>query len=662
MVFESAYGRSVPEQVTDRAAQRATSRALVVAAPFAGLAAELGVSMAVEQLVAPWGVAGGAALAASSGCLVWLAAKTGRDRTPVGKIMRTATGVGVSAHLLAAAQFGALSGGVIQTWAWIGGTVATGWAIRLWVALGGKVDDGGGHWWDQITAEANGLRESRVVRRPKVTGAQVKAEVALKPGLTVEQAQHDRAHLASRLGLPPGGVRIVPNRDDASRAEVTLVRKDVLREPVTYQGPSAVGGDAAAPYRLGVYDDGEPVLLRLHFPEWGEAHLLIQGMTGSGKTAAAYMIFAEEFTRLDTFTIYVDTVKGPQSVGPLARGLRMVIDNEDDARLLMKAIRDEVIPYRVGYLGRRGLSAWKSGCGIPRLVVHVEEGSGLFLGDQAFVRVMERARSAGVQIRLSGQRFSFENIPTSARAQFASALCLGVEKTNDARFVLTDEIIEAGADPSQWKNESPGCAFLVGRGIDSERQTKPLRMEQVDKDELALLGDYAALHGAELDEGTAAAFGELWANRRTGVEMLEGPRTTRAPSRAEDDEMDALMREAEPESLRWKPPGPEPEPDVHVSRDEELPSVAGFEDMPLRGRPKPEMSPEEAKAVFEKALTALVESGAEAVTGAALSEVSVSTGRSRSWVHKQLHAKVEAGVLRHEGGRFVVVRELTTTA
>jgi len=649
-----------------RAVAQATSRGSVVVRPAAALTGELGLSVALWGAASPeslpWMTSGLALSTAAMAGLVW---QVGRDRSPVGRVLSIGTTALTGAHLIAASVVGPFASPLIGVWGWLGGSMAAAWVVRLWVARGHTQLEEGRRQvslWDQATKRVGGALEGSEFRPKEIDQDRMAGPLELEGGETVSDAQASLARLVSVLKLPPGGARITPDPDDASRGELTLVRRDLLRESTPYTEPSALGESSALPTLVGRYEHGRPAWLHQHRPGWGEVHLIIMGMTGSGKTYGAYTLFAEDFTRTDVFHVYVDTAKGAQTLGPIARGIRWVISTEAEALALMTAIKDRVIPARANYLGRRRLKSWEPGCGIPRLVVHVEEGGGLFLGNKAFTRVMERARSVGIQIRLSGQRFSYASIDTSARAQFSGVWCFGVSDDDDAKFAMPEGTLEAGANPARWKNRQPGCSYLVDPVIEEREHVVPLRSLEIRDEQLELLAEYAHRHGADLDEDTARAFGELYASRVPVERMLAGDAplpTTVDDEDGEDGEDGPVDVDEEPVlEPPWRPGADDPAPEVQPDIDEPLERPTGST---LRfGQPAAaKATPEQAAAMLETRLIGLQQERREEVRAADLVEVARAAGRSPAWVYKQLRRRVDSGHLVRTDSGFRFARSLT---
>jgi hypothetical protein len=662
--------RSLAKTAAERAVQRGVSKTSVAVTPLVALATELGVAAAVHGFTGPetlpWLTPG---LALSTVGLTWLVKQVGRDRSAVGQLLSMGTMVLTGAHVIASAVMGPFSTPLIQLWGWGGATVTLGWIIRLWVAQaqGPASEDGtGGDWWSEAAERTGGSMVGSWFKAKEVTESQMKGPLQLEGGETVADVQSSRERLASVLGLPPGGVRITPDPDNASRGEMTLIRKDMLREPVPYVEPSALGASSALPVRVGRYEHGGDAMLWQHIPGWGEVSLLIMGMSGAGKTYGAYTLFGEDFTRTDICHVYVDVVKGAQSLGPIARGLKWVIRTEAEARALMTAIKDRAVPARAQWLGRRGLKTWTEGCGLPRLVVHVEEGAGIFLGSSDFIRSMERIRSVGIQIRLSMQRPSYTALDVGARSQFSAIWCFGVAEAEDARFAMPDDVLAAGADPSKWRNEQPGCSHLVGPGIPKDDHVVALRSLQTEDEQLELLAEYARRHGCDFHQVDVGAFGELFASRISVEDQLAGPvyietdevvdgllidETGAAGAAVEENEVPAEDR-----PRQWQPDAEsDPDPDVQPDLDDE------FEKAPSMriAEPPVKLSPEDAAALFETRLVSLQAEGRDEVTAKDLAPVAQAAGRTPQWAYKLLARRVASGHLERTDTGWRFVRALT---
>jgi hypothetical protein len=672
----TAVANKVVKTAKDRAVAQATSRGGVVARPAAALVGELGLSVALHELPSPeslvWMTPALAVSTVGLSALLW---KIGRDQSQVGRILAVGSTALTGAHLIASAIVGPFADPLLGLWLWGGGSMAAAWVMRLWVARGNaQVEDTKKQvsLWDQAAKKAGGALEGSAFQAKDITPDRMSGPLQVEPGQTIKDAQMSLGALESVLGLPPGGARLHRDPEHAARGELTLVRTNVLKEKLGYRGPSALGGTPVEPYRMGCYGHGGNAMLPLHIPGQGEKHLIIQGMTGSGKTMGAWQLFAEEFTRRDTYTIYVDTVKGAQSLGPLAGGVRWAIRTEAEAHALMKVLVKKIIPTCAQYLGSRkpkGLKNWEPGCGYPRIRIHIEEGAGLFIGDDAFIRALERARSVGLQVTVSAQRFSYTTIPVAARQQFSNVLCYGVKDIEDAKFAMPDPVFEAGADPSLWEDKHPGMAYLVASGVDEKNFTEPLRVELPTEEEVELLAEYARIHGADLPDWLAEAFGELYTSRVPVEDMLAEGAVVFNDDEDDEDDWDSddadesrpaaapggdeVPEEDQPEPFR--PSEEDPEPDVQPGIDDPIEPV---EDMPLGVRPV-KLPPEQAREMFETRLRSLQEEGVRTVTARHLTPVAIEAGMTPQWVYKQLAQRVDSGHLERTDSGWRFARALT---
>jgi hypothetical protein len=438
---------------------------------------------------------------------------------------------------------------------------------------------------------------------------------------TIDQLQKLQPRLASLFGVPSNGVRIIGDPDDASRGRFKLVRRDLLKDVIAYDYKNEIL-TPNDPITIGWYEDGEPEKFSMHSEALGAVHLLVQGMNGSGKSEGAKVIFAEMFKRSETEIWVIDITKGEQTLGVVSPYLDWTITDEKIADLLFKKF-PKIIKDRADHLGKKHLSKWEPGCGLSFIYLHVEEASGLIANNPAFIKMMETARSVGIQITASLQRASFQAIDTAARAQFSSVLCFGVQDISDATFALPDEVIDAGANPAIWKNKRQGYNYLVHPDADDDYWTTPARTKLISNDTLELAGKNRLPH--ELDRVTLGALGDLYQAE------LDGDPTN------DDEEIDELYPVEEREE---------------VAEDlEDLEELAMKHETILQFDKPVEMSVEEAREVLEEALQDLRTRGNE-FDATALKDIPVATGRSRAWLYKELQKKVEKGELEKEDATY----------
>lgn len=494
---------------------------------------------------------------------------------------------------------------VALCWLLGGLTVGLMWNIRNFIRTGGR-DDAMAAFFKDIGLEGTRMRIT------SKTAEKIKSTISLKPGSgTVEALQKNKSRIASLFKAPATGVRILPDTDNSAKAYMTVVRKDMLKEVRNYEWVPHETRTPNDPMTIGVYEDGEPAKFALHSKELGAAHMLIQGMNGSGKSAGAKVMFAEAFKGPETEIWTIDVTKGSQTLGVVESAIDWVITEERIADMLFKKF-PILVKARANHLGKQRLDKWAPGCGLSFIYLHIEEASGLIADNPPFIKMMETARSVGIQITASLQRASHVAVDTAARAQFSAVLCFGVQQLSDATFALPDDVVEAGASPEIWRNAKPGYCYLVHPTVDSEQWVTPLRTFKISDEELEKAA--AERLPNELDPVTLNALGKLY------KAVLDEDPTN------DEEDQELFSREEELEV-------------------EELESMY---DVELKFDIPESMTVEEARAVLNDRLEDLRESGIKEFSAPEVQDVCALTGRSRTWVYKELLRYVEEGILEKD--------------
>jgi hypothetical protein len=543
-----------------------------------------------------------------------------------------------------------LSPGWLSIEAFMAVLIALSWNIRRLDVVRGE----GGDEHRKDFAEILGLPGARF-GRAKVDGPRAEIEVRAANGQSYKDVQKAADQIAALGHLPPGGARIIPNPDDSSRATLVMVTQDVLRHRIPWTGPSRPGGSITEPLRVGMYEDGRPEEFWLPgnwTPDRGKgiahrnaAHLLIMGMTGAGKTIWALVTAVEILTRRHVVLFWVDVVKGMQSARPIADAVDWLVTDRATAKALLAGLR-RVVVHRAEWLGARGAKEWWPGCGIPYLVVWIEEAPAVVAESDVITELSEQLRSVGVSLVLSMQRASGDRLPTSTRSNLGAAACFGTNQrtggANDAGFALSDETIEAGAHPEIWGADKPGYHYLEAPGVPWERWPVTARGYDADDDQLAhAVAEWAHVRD-RLDDGTARALGDAYANRKRPAERP----ATEEPMDAPDDDYPI-------------PPQPEPELAATVNPREPIPPWDA-DDVPLgHDDGRPPLSRDDKERIFEEILLGFAERQQDEVRMAELVEAwSARTGqpssKGRPFLHEMLGRRIDQGqVERLEDGRGV---------
>lgn len=450
------------------------------------------------------------------------------------------------------------------------------------------------------------------------TKDRIRGIIQVKRGTnTIEDAQKYKKHLASLFKAPKNAVRIEPDRNDASRGKFTIVRRDLLNEVIKYE-PSFEPTNPNDKMLIGKYENGDPAEFNLHSPRLGAVHMLIQGMNGSGKSEFAKVIFARAFQHRNSAVIVIDITKGNQTLNLARKGLHLVISEEAIAEALFKRF-SRTIKDRADELGRLNKTKWDEESGLTFLYFHIEEASGLIANNPAFIKMMETARSVGIAITASLQRASHVAVDTAARAQFSAVVCFGVQDIADATFALPDDVIASGADPSVWRNSSPGYAYLVHPEVDRGKWTTPLRSSLISDDELLEAAEARIIE--PIDPITMKSLKDIFEACDKSKESVQS---------------DTVVNDTEEEQLA------------------ELESQ--FSDSFLSfDTPKPQISYQDAMEVLLNKISNFKDQGKLEFQAPEVADVLLETGRSRAWLHKALGRLVDDGSLTKEDFVYRIV-------
>ncbi|PZM88519.1 MAG: hypothetical protein DIU79_16735, partial [Actinobacteria bacterium] len=492
-----------------------------------------------------------------------------------------------------------------------------------------------------------GLRDvrMRVVSR---TDTQIRAEVVVPPGETVDALQGRRAELASAYDVAPGAVRVIPDPSRARRATLVITTQDVMGQLIPWPGlnPDEVGTSIAdAPLTLGVYEDGE-----LFRDEVNNRHTLVVGMSGAGKSVYGKIKMVSIAARSDTFVLCADLSKASQTIGPIRRAIGWAATTRGEIAAMLAAL-ERAVTARANYLGERGLPGWTRDCGLTFLHVQLEEAADL-VGVDELVKLLRTARSTGIHFEVSLQRATWSNLDTDTRAQLGDGVCFGVRDEADARFALPDYVLDAGATPHHWRKSRPGAAYAAVESAPPERHALAVKMygppsvEAADENSLlTAAAESLPDQDIKLDPVTRAAFGEAYADylRRTraetqpddAVDEHQNQEHTVTTSHVDHDGAPAVIYQT-----------PDPDPDIPTpSLDDPIELPPGG-DFALGPQPVSVESPEQARARLDAQLQIWADQGhrtfrAPELRRALADEQGVV--RSRTWVIAQLQRLVAEG-------------------
>ncbi|SFD74445.1 FtsK/SpoIIIE domain-containing protein [Streptomyces aidingensis] len=614
---------------------------------------------------------GGVALSA----VAWHVAGGSTRFRRIRRTQAVASTAAASGWLTIATAAGPFTPGVLDTWLIGGALFAASWNVRQLLGVAPAGDDGeqqpgeaGG--WAKL-AGAIGLEKTKVTKVKGTDKGVVTAQLEVTGGQTVEDAQAAAGRLAAAAHVPPSGVTITKDTDNAALAHLKVRVADMLKDGVPFTAPAFLGQLPTAPIPVGLYADGEPVLID---PFSGSIlqHLLVMGVTGAGKSEFARTVLAHLACRRRLSIMLVDLAKGRQTVGHIKDGIDYLIQDKKEAKRFLRTLPG-AIKARGDHLGEEGLDQWTPDSSLNAIVVWLEEAADL-ADFEELDQIARAARSVGIWLVVSLQRATWTNMSTDVRANLQATACFGVNDAADAGFCLPDRVVEAGAVPD-WGSDRPGYAYATGMGIPPERWTTEWRGALTDRDVLSALVAAAACVRDPLDAVTAEALGQAYAQREhRGTNRTTVPTSpavpAAAPSREQPmpqpttpdltDEDQAAEREAftaaYEETMSTLPPDPEPDaPYAHLRLEDDVPDADP--DTSLAFEQTARASTEEARHMLYTELDTWARTGRLEFEPADLIPTAVAAGRKRPWLQGELKRLVEAGVLHRTGhGEYTIVQ------
>jgi DNA segregation ATPase FtsK/SpoIIIE, S-DNA-T family len=300
-------------------------------------------------------------------------------------------------------------------------------------------------------ADAIGLPGSRVLSAVVDTWGW-SARLALRRGQTARHVVSAAGAIESALGVRPGAVRAEPDGDRADRALVRVVEDDPHARPIPWQPPTGPRS-VADPIELGVFEDGNPVLLRLLY-----RNTLIGGIVGSGKSGVLNVILAALAGCPDVVVWGVD-LKGGMELQPWAGCLDRLATTPDQAVALLRAALAE-FDRRTTRTKAAGQRLWQPTPTDPALIILIDQYAELPdpakpLADS----VSRRDRAVAVNLLIATQRPTQKAMGEGAVRQQADVrICLRVREPRDADLILGQGATATGWHPNTL--DAPG-KFLI---------------------------------------------------------------------------------------------------------------------------------------------------------------------------------------------------------
>ncbi len=571
------------------------------------------------------------------------------------QVTATAFTGAVSGWIVLAVASDPVRPGMVQAWLMGSLFLSVAWCVRHAALSPHHEDDKSGAGQDSLLDRVSALRGGRV-RKVKETPGRVEAEIQMVPGEgSVGAVQAEKGTIASLAQVGENEVSVSAVSGRADRVSIAFQITEALRKSVKWTGPSAPGQSiAAAPLRPGERQDGKPLDLWLVGSEDPDnprplPHTLTTGVTGSGKTETVKTAIVDLRTRIDSVPIVADPEKFMQGFGDMKHALGLYFDGEEETHQFIRNLPD-AIKYRASVFGSltradggQGYSQWVPELwthhGIPHLFVDVEEAATVLSGNDDFDQAIRTARSVGISLMASMTSAHHTNVDRKVRGQFTNSLCHGAVEIYDARFALSAGSLEAGADPTKWRNNYPGSLYAELVGTPPEEWTGEARAYYLSRQQKLLELDRSKAAGwwADIDEGTRAYLVR-------GIARYQADGEPPADDEYEEDEdMAQPYGEVSASALRTLDDG--------ATVDITQPLAAPMVSMMFR-QPEPvRLTTEQARAALEGRIDELEAAGKAHVEFADLAQIPTLVGRSRGWVYLEFQRLVEAGRLTSHDGK-----------
>lgn len=535
---------------------------------------------------------------------------------------------------------------VVLAWFFGGTVLSVAWCIRH-AGLSGVRDVDK----SQVSEGGDGLlKKIRAFNRAKVgktteTADELRTRIHLDPPTTASDAQRVKEEIAAVAGVGADQVTVLKVKGDESQVDLVVNRPQGAIKPVTWKDRPDLRGRsiADAPVWLGRRTDGSDIEWWLNGdPDKGRplAHTKWTGVSGSGKTETMVSAILQMRERIDVVPIVGDPAKFEQSFGDIEEMLGLAAKNADEVKTLIVNCK-RVIEYRSGLFasltrsdGGTGYKEWVPEMyalhGVPLVFVDIEEAADVAVEmDEELDELLRKLRSIGVHICLSMQTMPHDNISRKTRAALVQSVAHGQNEEQDARYSLDAKTLAAGADPTKWRNDSPGSMYAEVVGTDRSHWPIDGRAPKRTARDTQRAMDAGREFWAELDEGTYRILAR-------GIAGEQAPAAVASVEGTVDDDFEEV-----PNMALTSEDG--------IDTSEPLAAPGG----PVLTFAAPvdenRVSDEQARAELLNRISILASAnpnGIVEVTFADLSDLPDLMQKSRGWVYKQLERLSDDGVLR----------------
>jgi S-DNA-T family DNA segregation ATPase FtsK/SpoIIIE len=353
----------------------------------------------------------------------------------------------------------------------------------------------------------SGTRLTNVVK----TGIGWTARLSWDPGAhTPEKVERMRSEIEGALGLHEGQLRMPRDGKSTNSIQLVAITDDPHRAPVPWEIPHTVSDGQLILRRLsvrdeldtGICEDGVRKKIRLFRDGFGGMHVLIGGMTGSGKSGLLNLFWGQLALCPDAVQWGMD-LKGGVELGPWRTVFDWIVRTPEQGAQMLAAACAE-LDRRAALMEKRGDRVWKPTMQDPMIVISVDEAAEI-LGNarsstlDMVMRIARQGRAMGIVLILATQFPTVEAIgSTQIREQLHHGFLFRMKSDRGGYFVLPNATVDA----EKIDEDRPGtCYHGEGNKVDK----MPLRVFFVDD---ALVGEIVSL--AEGDTGRLGDKTETW--------------------------------------------------------------------------------------------------------------------------------------------------------
>lgn len=314
----------------------------------------------------------------------------------------------------------------------------------------------------QHCADYVGLERSKVVKS-WADNIGVTLRLRLRKGQTIDDVLSRLKEIESALGVRRGAVRAWPEEGNAGRCYLRIIVHDKLANPIPWPGPAI--STITKPIPIGLWEDQTEIFINML-----GGHILIGGMTGSGKSCLLSVILGNLVNCDDVALLGIDQ-KGGVEFTSWENVFEELATEADEALGLLEAA-NRIHDARAQWLRQNKLKQWHPTPSEPALFVVVDELAEL--SEEAHKQVDRLARlgrATCVQLILATQRPSQEALGSiNVRTQLGTRIALRVAESGDNNLILGP-----GRSAEGWRAERLGPRGSLLVLSDEQQQPRPGR-------------------------------------------------------------------------------------------------------------------------------------------------------------------------------------------